>query len=314
MFRNFDPFNGFHRFIATILVLLMLALGTFILVVLFPPKPIKDPKLISAFQQQGRAYQEYIAKVKSEGVSIDDALALVNSFLQQQQLPIGTAVPGQPTQTPDTTADSQYSSARSKTILAPYIKSFFETAPKDPYWAEPGMNAVECVGLIKRYQHEVLGLNFRYLSSHNEDYMTWAADVGNGWPNYSIKVYLDGKPSIFDPNPPPGKDVITFPDGKKYKFHVVAIPPSMKNQLEFGDILIFGSLQDAYNGVAGHTGLFAAYPNGPDGDKIMMLDENGGKGSETAIPEDAIQFHSFNKSWLSDQAIALRVIIDEEVH
>lgn len=317
MFNN--PLNPFHRSVRTIGLLAFLFFAALLLARITGPVKFKDPNTIKAFQTQGAVYTGFIQRVHSQGVPFNEAIELVNRYLSQT-LPTSVPAPspGEPPAFPaPASTDTEYTSARSRTLMAPYIKQFFENAPNEPYWAEPGMGTlVECVGLIKRYQEEVLGLDFSYLPNHNSAdarYMTWPNDVGNGWPNYSIKKLLDGHASIFDPNPPEGKNVITFPDGKRYRFHIVTIPPNMSNQLEFGDILIFGSLQDALNGTAGHVGLFAAYPDGPDGPRVMVLDENGGSGSESRIEADAIQFHTFNKNWLNDQAIAVRVILDEEI-
>ena len=315
-------------------IAIILAAVVIFAVVIPRTAPIKfDDKTTEEFRRQGDSYRgAYASAIQAINngkiplpISPEEVARIISETLARMSAqgtpPVAdapTAAPGEapPAEPPAVGPKTEFSDPRSQTILAPYIKAFYENAPKDPYWSEPNMGgAVECVGLIKRYQHEVLGLDYSYLRDDGYKFMTWPTNYGNGWPNNAVVELINGNISIFDPNMHDnGHDVITFPDGAKYKFHYVVIPPSMHNQLEFGDIIIWGSYQQAKNGTPGHVGMFAGYPDGPDGQKIMQLDENGGAGSETAIPADAIQFHTFSKDWLNDHGIAVRVILDEKVN
>ncbi len=156
------------------------------------------------------------------------------------------------------------------------------------YWIEPGVGTIQCVGGVKRYMADALGI----------EYLIWApTDSYKGFPPLAIRDYLNGMGGIVNP-----EGTANVPGIGPVPYKIKVIYPG--EQLKIGDIVILGRLDQNSWSNPGHTGIFVEYSADKNG--IIIFDQNGGSGSSTPGP-DSYGFHQFPVSSLNELAIGLRV-------
>lgn len=156
------------------------------------------------------------------------------------------------------------------------------------YWIEPGVGTIQCVGGVKRYMADALGI----------EYLIWApTDSYAGFPPLAIRDYLNGMGGIVQP-----QGTANVPGMGAVPYQIKVIYPG--EELKIGDIVILGRTDQNSWSNPGHTGIFVEYT--ADKNAIIIFDQNGGSGSSTPGP-DSFGFHQFPVSSLNELAIGLRV-------
>jgi hypothetical protein len=156
------------------------------------------------------------------------------------------------------------------------------------YWIEPGVGTIQCVGGVKRYMADALGI----------EYLIWApTDSYKGFPPLAIRDYLNGMGGIVQP-----QGTANVPGMGAVPYQIKVIYPG--EQLKIGDIVILGRTDQNSWSNPGHTGIFVEYSADKNG--VIIFDQNGGSGSSTPGP-DSFGFHQFPVSSLNELAIGLRV-------
>ncbi|MFW5703500.1 MAG: hypothetical protein ACOCXQ_01575 [Patescibacteria group bacterium] len=165
------------------------------------------------------------------------------------------------------------------------------------YWIEPGIGEIECVGGVKLYLQEALGV----------EPLVWApTDPNKGFPPLAIRDYITslnagGSPSIVQPS---GRAVVPGYGSVPYQVELVHDATA----LQIGDIVFLGKTAENSWSNPGHTGIFARY--GTLGTStIVIFDQNGETGG-SLIGSDNFAFHEFPARNLNEHAVGMRLVFE----
>lgn len=269
---------------ALVALLVVFVVGLFLLGPrLFAPKTQEEANAWVQIRATGEANTQQLIADWENTIRTLGSIAVSRAQVQEiaTDQPVATPVP--PEAPPEVQAKSRSQQIHEQRFWA------FANEWEGKHWIEPGVGSIQCVGGVKRYMADALGM----------EYLIWAPrDPNAGFPPLAIRDYLDGMASIVRP-----EGTANVPGIGQVPFKIKVLSPG--EEFELGDIVILGRLDQNSWSNPGHTGIFVEYAN-PEKTAIIIFDQNGGSGSSTPGP-DSYGFHQFPVSSLNELAIGLRV-------
>lgn len=291
------------------LVLIPVIVGIFLLHTCRDPQKMQDT--MSKANQASISYQTgFLNSAKSvvpKGIKAPSLEAVLESLKEKPEVVVSdiSEVPNDTEQPPQASQSVTAQSSESALIIQGQLEQFIRDW-EGKYWMENEFLKVQCVGGVKLYMQEALGLQYKVWAP--------ATNPNLGWPPIAVSDFLDKNQGIV------AKIGTTTINGLTYSYQVVPILPEDHDKLQPGDIMIMGKSGNFYfdpkvgmrSEEVGHTGIFVGYPdNNPHSEFFTMFDQNGEFGNANPNTE-YYQFHSFPKSKLNERAIALRIVLQRK--